>query len=64
MASYEYIVKKQQAIENNIFVRRVRLYESYKEYQQYNKSRYDTYEKEKYYINDRIKPIFFWSLLA
>ena len=55
MASYEYIVKKQQAIENNIFVRRVRLYESYKEYQQYNKSRYDTYEKEKYYINEKVK---------
>jgi len=55
MCIYEDILKKKQAIANNIFVRRVRLYENYKEYQKYNKSRYDTYEEEKYYINEKVK---------
>ena len=55
MSSEQAIMRKQQAIANNIFVRRVREYENYKEYQKYNKSRYDTYEEERYYINEKVK---------
>ena len=55
MASYESAIKKQQAIENNIFVRHVRQYESFNEYKKYNKTRYATYEEERNYIKEKVK---------
>ena len=55
MASYEATVKKQQAIENNIFVRHVKQYESFDEYKKYNKTRYATYEEERNYIKEKVK---------
>lgn len=55
MSKRENAIKKQQAIANNIFVRRVKQYENFDEYKKYNKSWFETYEEEKMFINGKVR---------
>jgi hypothetical protein len=53
--NYDNIVKKEVAIANNIFVRKVKQYENYEEYKKFNKTRFDTYEEEKNFIKGKVE---------